>query len=183
MIADLEVLVPREMEAFAYACRGYQAKEAAGLMGISYKTVELYSQKINEKLGTSNIGHAVIMANQLLWINDIASKHPEIDYHGDIKEIIGNHEMAPLIGRLSPRGAEVLQLVVRGYSNKNAARYLGISYRTVEVYADAIHKCFGVHRVIHAILLYYLLNGPVEENGIPFFPRLKEAIESHSRLN
>jgi len=37
-------------------------------------------------------------------------------------------------GRLTPRERDVLKLVANGCSNKQAAKYLGISHRTVEVY-------------------------------------------------
>ena len=37
-------------------------------------------------------------------------------------------------GRLTPRERDVLKLVASGRSNKQAAQYLGISHRTVEVY-------------------------------------------------
>ena len=53
-------------------------------------------------------------------------------------------QSVPLIGKLSPRMLQTLQQLLRGDSEKQAARALGVSPHTVHVYVKAIYRKFGV---------------------------------------
>ena len=50
----------------------------------------------------------------------------------------------PVGGRLSPREREVLGLVAKGLANKNIARTLGISERTVKAHLNNVFRQIGV---------------------------------------
>ena len=49
-------------------------------------------------------------------------------------------EVADFVNGLSPREFQVLRMIFRGLSNKEMARELGISPRTVEIYSSSILK-------------------------------------------
>lgn len=54
--------------------------------------------------------------------------------------------MAPLpVEPLTPREQQTLDLIVAGKSNKEMARMLGISPRTIEVHRSRIMLKFGAH--------------------------------------
>jgi predicted ATPase/DNA-binding CsgD family transcriptional regulator/DNA-binding XRE family transcriptional regulator len=64
--------------------------------------------------------------------------------------------------RLSPRELEVLQLIAEGRGNKEIARLLGVSLRTVEHHITAIYARLGFHSKAEATA-YYLGTG---EEGV-----------------
>lgn len=57
------------------------------------------------------------------------------------------------ICRLSSREMEVLQLFSEGNTSKEAARILGISYRTVEVHGQSIMSKLEARNVCHSVAL------------------------------
>jgi DNA-binding CsgD family transcriptional regulator len=57
-------------------------------------------------------------------------------WEGDTKDLV----------RVSPRQREILQLVARGQANKEIARALNISRRTVEAHLKELYQKAGVHR-------------------------------------
>lgn len=68
------------------------------------------------------------------------------------QEIIGTHVDilrgdGSIEPTLSPRQREVLRLVVQGQSNKEIARILGLSAKTVETHRSRLMKQLGVHEV------------------------------------
>lgn len=60
-----EVLSDREMEVFRLRGKGHSAKEIAGMLGLSVKTVGSYDGRIKEKLGLDNAGE--LMREAVLW--------------------------------------------------------------------------------------------------------------------
>ena len=58
----------------------------------------------------------------------------------------------PLVERLTPRETAVLRLLVRGSSNKEMARSLGVGLRTVEGYVSSILDKCGVRSRTEAVL-------------------------------
>jgi DNA-binding NarL/FixJ family response regulator len=77
---------------------------------------------------------------------------------------------APAAGRgrsatplLSPRETETLQMVARGYSNKEIAAQLDLSVKTVETHkGNAMHKLGMLNRI--DIVRYAVLQGWLDEN-------------------
>jgi len=55
-------LTAREREVLAHAAKGLHAKEIAGMLGISVRTVEVHKTRIMEKLEVRNIGELVRFA-------------------------------------------------------------------------------------------------------------------------
>jgi FixJ family two-component response regulator len=60
--AKLASLTTREREVLAHVAKGLHAKEIAGLLGVSPRTVEVHKTRIMEKLGVRNIGELVRFA-------------------------------------------------------------------------------------------------------------------------
>jgi NarL family two-component system response regulator LiaR len=58
----------------------------------------------------------------------------------------------PLVERLTPRETDVLRLLVKGSSNKEIARALGVGLRTVEGYVSNIFAECGVRSRTEAVL-------------------------------
>ncbi|MDD5275443.1 MAG: response regulator [Methylovulum sp.] len=58
------------------------------------------------------------------------------------------------INDLTPREMEVMSLVVASYSNKEIARQLGISYRTIEVHRSRIMSKTGAPNLLELAQLY-----------------------------
>jgi DNA-binding CsgD family transcriptional regulator len=52
-------LTPREAETLGLLGSGQTQKEAAGNMGCSWRTVEVYSRSVRKKMGVPNIAAAV----------------------------------------------------------------------------------------------------------------------------
>lgn len=62
---------------------------------------------------------------------------------------------------LTKREAEVLRCVVLGYSAKRTAKFLNISYRTVESYIDIIKlklRCSTKREIIEIVILSEILH-------------------------
>ncbi|MFC4453633.1 response regulator transcription factor [Deinococcus sonorensis] len=70
-----------------------------------------------------------------------------------------DHARAQL-ARLSEREAEVLRLMVDGHSNKQAARRLGISARTVETHRASIFEKLQVESLAHLVRVVLTSQGP-----------------------
>lgn len=64
-------------------------------------------------------------------------------------EIQRRHER---LARLTSRERDVMDLVVRGYSNKNIAKHLGISHRTVEVYRSRVMQKLQVPTLLELVI-------------------------------
>lgn len=59
----------------------------------------------------------------------------------------------PNFRTLTHRQLDVLHLLARGHSSKEAARYLAVSHRTIEHQIDAIKKKLGARNVTHAVAI------------------------------
>lgn len=56
------------------------------------------------------------------------------------------------LGSLTPREKEVLRLIAEGWSSRNAATELGISYTTVRTHIRSLGSKLGVHSKLEAIV-------------------------------
>jgi RNA polymerase sigma factor (sigma-70 family) len=57
------------------------------------------------------------------------------------------------LARLTRREREVMELVLSGYSNKEIAKHLGISHRTVEVYRGRVLQKLQVSSLLELVVL------------------------------
>lgn len=55
---------------------------------------------------------------------------------------------------LTPREQEILEYVIRGFSNREIAQQLGISWRTVDTHLRNIYRKMGVKSRAQAAALY-----------------------------
>jgi two-component system response regulator FixJ len=63
------------------------------------------------------------------------------------------HEFAARVGELSARQRQVMELAVKGYSNKEIAQELGISPRTVETYRAWVMEKTGARNLADLVRL------------------------------
>ena len=61
------------------------------------------------------------------------------------------HIPMPLHTQLTPREREILQLLAEGKSCKQAALYLGISFKTVDTHRSNLMKKLGLHNVTELV--------------------------------
>lgn len=69
------------------------------------------------------------------------------------RELVERQTSIALLERLSPRERQVLDLALSGMHNKEIARQLGLSHRTVEVHRSRIFLKLGVGSLIDAMRL------------------------------
>ncbi|MDD5462809.1 MAG: response regulator [Methylococcales bacterium] len=60
------------------------------------------------------------------------------------EQAMAEHALCDCLNSLTSREWEVLPLILEGHSNKQIARHLGISYRTIEIHRARIMKKTGV---------------------------------------
>jgi RNA polymerase sigma factor (sigma-70 family) len=70
------------------------------------------------------------------------------------EQAIAEHALCDSLNSLTSRESEVLPLILEGHSNKQIARHLGISYRTIEVHRARILKKTGVNNLMELARLY-----------------------------
>jgi DNA-binding NarL/FixJ family response regulator len=63
-----------------------------------------------------------------------------------------------LLGRLTPREHDVLELMVRGYDNRAMAAELGIGYSTVRSHVRGVLEKLGTHSRLEAVALANRIN-------------------------
>ena len=88
----------------------------------------------------------------------------DVDLAGAIKElaagrnVIGpgvlaaNREPDPDYDRLTPREKQILELIARGYSNKEIAGLLTLSVNTVSVHRANLMSALGIHRTTELVV-------------------------------
>jgi DNA-binding NarL/FixJ family response regulator len=88
----------------------------------------------------------------------------DVDLAGAIKEVaagrhvIGpgvlaaNREPDPDYDRLTPREKQILELIAKGYSNKEIAGLLNLSVNTVSVHRANLMSALGIHRTTELVV-------------------------------
>jgi DNA-binding NarL/FixJ family response regulator len=69
-----------------------------------------------------------------------------LDFHSDPKSVQNGDSASPSGKNLSSRQREVLNLIIRGYSNKEIARALDLAEGTVKIHVAVLFSKLGVHR-------------------------------------
>ena len=57
----------------------------------------------------------------------------------------------------SPRQSEILSLMAEGFSDKEIARKIGISYPTVRTHIDRVFRDYGLRNLTEAVAAWLLL--------------------------
>jgi DNA-binding NarL/FixJ family response regulator len=71
-----------------------------------------------------------------------------------------NRDASPL-ALLSPREREVFALLIRGFANRQAARELSLSVKTIETHRSHIHTKLGVHSIAQ-LIRFAAIHGVIE---------------------
>ena len=108
-------------QVIAYGARGFLIKQA------SFKILSLAIRKVND--------------GELFFSPTIASHFQNRDANSPIKDSELNITHIPL----SPREAEVLQMIAEGQANKQIAGDLGISIKTVEKHRQHLMEKLKIH--------------------------------------
>ena len=72
-----------------------------------------------------------------------------------------------LYKNLTKREEQVLNLVLRGHSNKSMAKILSVTSHTIKAHLESIYRKFGVHNKVEAVI-FAIVNQIVDvENLLP----------------
>lgn len=87
---------------------------------------------------------------------------------GRVREaLMQNHHARQCLAELTGRERQVLRLAVAGFANKEAARRLGISHRTVEAHRARIFEKTGTANLLELARLCEALLGPADLEDEP----------------
>lgn len=75
------------------------------------------------------------------WLSPAVTRGVLVDY---VQRLRGDD---PPEGQLTPRQREILQLVAKGLKNKEIARHLGLSVKTVDTHRSQLMKQLDIHDV------------------------------------
>lgn len=73
----------------------------------------------------------------------------------NMAEIVSHNEAVKCIASLTERERDVMLLAIQGQHNKEIARMLGISHRTVEIHKSVIMHKTGAHHLIDLVRIAY----------------------------
>ncbi len=65
--AELACLTPRQREVLVMTAKGYDARKMAGLLGMSFRTVESHNAAIRKRLNMTTI-EAAVLAAKAGWV-------------------------------------------------------------------------------------------------------------------
>lgn len=162
---NIPVMTFESAKSFLAVC----PQESSGCAIVDYRMPELTGLQLQEELNTRNILLPIIF---LTGHGDIptsvtAMKAGAIDFLTKpvrreklisvvkaalmaseklMAEIVGYKEAAKCMASLTEREYDVMLLAIQGYHNKDIARQLGISHRTVEIHkSNIMHKTGANH--------------------------------------
>jgi DNA-binding NarL/FixJ family response regulator len=145
-IPPLPVLVLSMHEESVYAARCL----AAGAKGYVMKKEE--PEKLAEAIRTVLAGGVYV------------SEHIKRQLLRRVVDIEGNAPTSPL-GRLTNRELQVMELLGKGFRNRQVAAQLGLSVRTVEAYGESMKKKLGLNNA--AGLAQFAIESRLVNIGLP----------------
>jgi DNA-binding NarL/FixJ family response regulator len=67
----MTVLSDREIQIIQFKAQGFTAKEISRMIGLEYRTIEVYISNIRKKLEAKNMVHAICIAMHKNMLKDI----------------------------------------------------------------------------------------------------------------
>jgi two-component system, NarL family, nitrate/nitrite response regulator NarL len=132
----LAALTPREAEVLRRITAGQSTRKMAGEMNVTTETLRTYVKNVLGKLGTHSRLEAAALASRLA--------PPGRD------EPAGGH---PVLATLTPREREILTHLTEGSGQREVARQLHMSLKTVNTHLHNLRSKLGVHSTLEAVAL------------------------------
>lgn len=107
------------------------------------------------KLGAVDFLEKPFEFDELIGLLDVA--YATLAQAGEDK--FSKHDAQKILGRMSPRETEVIELLVQGDANKTVADHLGLSIRTVEVHRANAFAKMGVKNLPQVLSLMFAAKG------------------------
>ena len=132
----MSVLTPRETEVLRRITAGQSTRKMAGEMNVTTETLRTYVKNVLAKLGAHSRLEAATLASKLA--------PPGRD------EPVGGY---PMLATLTPREREILTHLTEGSGQREVARQLRMSLKTVNTHLHNLRGKLGVHSTLEAVAL------------------------------
>jgi two-component system, NarL family, nitrate/nitrite response regulator NarL len=132
----LAALTPREAEVLRRITAGQSTRKMAGEMNVTTETLRTYVKNVLAKLGKHSRLEAAALASKLA--------PPSRD------EPVGGY---PVLATLTPREREILTHLTEGSGQREVARQLHMSLKTVNTHLHNLRSKLGVHSTLEAVAL------------------------------
>jgi two-component system, NarL family, nitrate/nitrite response regulator NarL len=132
----LSALTPRETEVLMRITGGQSTRKMAGEMNVTTETVRTYVKNVLAKLGAHSRLEAAALASKLA---PPGSGEP-----------VGGYQV---LATLTPREREILAHLTEGSGQREVARQLHMSLKTVNTHLHNLRSKLGVHSTVEAVAL------------------------------
>jgi two-component system, NarL family, nitrate/nitrite response regulator NarL len=129
-------LTPRETEVLRRITAGQGTRKMAAEMNVTTETLRTYVKNVLAKLGAHSRLEAAALASKLAL--------PGRD------ELVGGY---PMLATLTPREREILTHLTEGSGQREVARQLHMSLKTVNTHLHNLRSKLGVHSTLEAVAL------------------------------
>jgi two-component system nitrate/nitrite response regulator NarL len=129
-------LTPRETEVLRRITAGQGTRKMAAEMNVTTETLRTYVKNVLAKLGAHSRLEAAALASKLAL--------PGRD------ELVGGY---PMLTTLTPREREILTHLTEGSGQREVARQLHMSLKTVNTHLHNLRSKLGVHSTLEAVAL------------------------------
>jgi two-component system nitrate/nitrite response regulator NarL len=129
-------LTPRETEVLRRITAGQGTRKMAAEMNVTTETLRTYVKNVLAKLGAHSRLEAAALASKL------ALPRPD--------EPVGGY---PMLATLTPREREILTHLTEGSGQREVARQLHMSLKTVNTHLHNLRSKLGVHSTLEAVAL------------------------------
>ena len=130
-------LTPRETEVLRRITAGQGTRKMAAEMNVTTETLRTYVKNVLAKLGAHSRLEAAALASKL-------TPQPGRDEPG------GGY---PMLATLTPREREILTHLTEGSGQREVARQLHMSLKTVNTHLHNLRRKLGVHSTLEAVAL------------------------------
>lgn len=148
-------LTPRQREILSLIANGLTSRQIGEKLGLSFKTVETHRSQMMERLGIHNIAGLVRYGLEEgfadTWDKDrekiLSPQMGGSTSEADSQEI-PNYTDA-VFSELTNRERELMRLIATGYSNREAAKVMGIANKTAENHRLRIMRKLKLKNAVH----------------------------------